>query len=110
MAARPTTPPVVAVCRAFVDALPRGVVGEIHLAGFCETTDDDGGRLAIDDHGSRVRPAVWSVYEHAVRRFGAVPTAVEWDTDLPTLELLVGEARQADAVVAAVAHATRAAA
>ncbi len=87
-----------AACCAFVDALPRGSVGEIHLAGYCEA---DG--LVIDDHGSRVRPAVWSVYEHALRRFGAVPTLVEWDTDLPAFEQLLDEARHAAAIVAQVA-------
>ena len=80
-----------AACRAFIDALPAGIVGEIHLAGYCET---DG--IVVDDHGSRVRPAVWAAYEHAVQRFGALPTLVEWDTDLPAFEVLLGEARHAD--------------
>ena len=84
-----------AACRAYVDALPAGSVGEIHLAGYCETQG-----LAIDDHGSRVRPAVWSVYEHALRRFGALPTLVEWDTDLPALGVLLGEADHAAGILA----------
>jgi len=55
----------------------------------------------IDDHGSRVRPAVWALYEHALARFGtATPTLVEWDTELPALELLLGEAAHADAIAA----------
>ncbi len=84
-----------AACRAFVDALPRGVVGEIHVAGYCEA---DG--IVIDDHGSRVRPAVWSLCRHALRRFGALPVLVEWDTDLPAFEVLLGEARHAQALAA----------
>ncbi|MDO9314329.1 MAG: DUF692 domain-containing protein [Burkholderiaceae bacterium] len=76
--------------RAFIDSLPRGIVGEIHLAGYCETPD-----IVIDDHGSVVRPAVWTLYEHALQRFGAVPTLVEWDTDVPALDVLLGQARQA---------------
>ena len=51
--------------------------------------------IAIDDHGSLVRPAVWALYEHALQRFGAVPTLVEWDTDVPELDVLLGQARQA---------------
>jgi len=77
-------------CCAFIDALPPGIVGEIHVAGYCEAD-----AIVIDDHGSRVRPAVWSVYEHALRRFGALPTLVEWDTDLPPLDVLLGEAGHA---------------
>jgi uncharacterized protein (UPF0276 family) len=87
-----------AACCAFVDALPQGIVGEIHLAGYC---DADG--LVIDDHGSRVRPAVWSVYEHALRRFGPLPTLVEWDTDLPAFGQLLAEANHAAALAARVA-------
>lgn len=87
-------PDPVAHCRGFVDALPLGIVGEIHLAGYCETGD-----IVIDDHGSRVRPKVWQVYRHAIGRFGAeVPTLVEWDTDVPALSVLLAEAAQADAV------------
>jgi len=77
-------------CCAFVDALPRGIVGEIHLAGHCVTDT-----LVIDDHGSRVRPEVWALYAHTVRRLGAAPTLIEWDTDIPALEVLLDEARQA---------------
>lgn len=90
----------VAACCAFVDALPRGIVGEIHLAGYQQTED-----IVIDDHGSRVRPDVWRVYEHAVTRFGAVPTLVEWDTDLPAFAVLLGEAQHASALMAKVAAA-----
>ena len=87
-----------AACCAFVDALPRGIVGEIHLAGYQQTED-----IVIDDHGSGVRPDVWRVYEHALQRFGAVPTLVEWDTDLPAFGVLLGEAQQASALMARVA-------
>jgi len=79
-----------ASCCAFVDALPLGLVGEIHVAGYGET---DG--IVIDDHGSRVRPAVWAVCEHALQRLGRLPVLVEWDTGLPPLALLLAEAEQA---------------
>ncbi|MEQ1682120.1 MAG: DUF692 domain-containing protein [Burkholderiaceae bacterium] len=90
----------VAACCAFVDALPHGIVGEIHLAGYRQTED-----IVIDDHGSRVRPEVWRVYEHALKRFGAVPTLVEWDTDLPALGVLLDEAAHAGTLLAKVAAA-----
>jgi uncharacterized protein (UPF0276 family) len=81
--------PVAAAC-AFIDALPPESIGEIHLAGYADT-----GKLVIDDHGSRVHAPVWEVYRHAVRRLGAVPTLIEWDTDLPPIEILLGEAHTA---------------
>lgn len=70
-----------------IDALPRGVVGEIHLAGHLDV-----GGLKIDDHGSRVRDEVWTLYAAAIRRFDAVPTLIEWDTDVPELSVLIDEA------------------
>jgi len=81
-----------ASCCQFIDALPPGIVGQIHLAGYCDNSDFG---IAIDDHGSRVRGAVWDLYAHALRRFGALPTLVEWDTDLPSLDVLIAEARTA---------------
>lgn len=86
-----------AACRAFVDALPRGIVGEIHLAGYHQPADDPEA-LVIDDHGSRVRADVWTLYAHALQRFGALPTLIEWDTDLPALAVLLNEAEHANAL------------
>jgi uncharacterized protein (UPF0276 family) len=81
---------------AYLDALPAAAVGEIHVAGH-SVNDADGRPVLIDDHGSPVSPPVWRLYEHALRRFGRLPTLVEWDTDIPPLEVLVAEAGRADA-------------
>ena len=80
---------------AYLDALPADAVGEVHVAGH-SANETDGRTVFIDDHGSPVAPTVWALYEHAIRRFGAVPTLVEWDTEIPALEVLLAEARQAD--------------
>ena len=56
-------------------------------------------RLRIDDHGSRVAPAVWALYEEALERFGPVPTLIEWDTDVPALDVLQDEAAQAQRIL-----------
>lgn len=74
-----------------LDALKRDSVHEIHVAGHLEL--DDG--LRIDDHGSPVCEAVWRLYAHAVQRFGAAPTLIEWDTDVPPLATLIEEAERA---------------
>ena len=85
----------------YLDALPPAAIEEIHLAGH-SMNDADGVTLLIDDHGSRVANAVWELYAEAQRRFGPVPTLIEWDTDLPELAVLIGEATTADRVAAAV--------
>jgi uncharacterized protein len=80
---------------AYLDALPRDAIGEIHLAGHTRN-DADGHVVLIDDHGARVAGAVWRLYERAVARFGPVPTLIEWDTNLPALDVLLDEARVAE--------------
>lgn len=87
-------------CIAAIDRLPaHDVVAEIHVAGYRDLRPEGQG-IVIDDHGSRVRPAVWALLAHALRRFGPVPCLVEWDTDLPPLAVLLDEAAQADRVAA----------
>ena len=83
----------------YLAALPSAAVGEIHLAGHAVRKFDDGQTLRIDDHGSRVAAEVWTLYAEALARFGAVPTLIEWDTDVPPLEVLLDEAARADVVL-----------
>lgn len=80
--------------QGWLDAIEPSPVAELHLAGHVHCGD-----IVIDDHGSRVGDAVWSLYDHAVQRFGAVPTLIEWDTDLPALPVLLDEAARVRAVV-----------
>jgi hypothetical protein len=81
----------------FIDTLPTEAIGEIHLAGHCDT-----GSIVIDDHGSHTSDAVWRVYRHAIERYGAKPTLIEWDTDVPELDVLLGEATLAADMLLAV--------
>jgi len=80
---------------AYLDALPPRAIREIHLAGHA-TNNAAGRTILIDDHGSRVAEPVWDLYGRALERFGPVPTLVEWDTNLPELAVLLGEAAHAD--------------
>lgn len=87
----------VAHCRHWLDAIPAAAVGEIHLAGHCHVNDEHGD-IVIDDHGSRVCEEVWRLYRHAMERFGPVPALIEWDTDIPALDVLLDEAARARAL------------
>jgi len=78
----------------YLAALEPATIGEIHLAGHA-VNDADGRPILIDDHGSPVAPPVWRLYERALARFGAVPTLIEWDTDVPPLPVLLAEAAAA---------------
>ena len=54
----------------------------------------------LDTHGAAVSDGVWALYEAAIQRFGAVPTLIEWDTDIPALGVLLGEAEKANVILA----------
>ncbi len=84
---------------AYLDGLPVGAIGEIHLAGHSLREFDGGRTLRIDDHGSRVIDEVWALYNAALSRFGPVPTLIEWDTNVPALDVLMDEAAHAQAIL-----------
>jgi len=86
---------------SYLEAIDPASVGEIHLAGH-----ERAGALLIDTHGARVSPEVWSLFEEALARRGPRPTLVEWDTDIPALDVLLDEAAKADARLAARATGT----
>lgn len=92
---------------AYLAALPKDVVGEIHLAGHTERPLDGGRTLCIDDHGSRVAPAVWGLYAEALARFGPIPTLIEWDTDIPDFAVLEAEAATAETLLSSIRDETR---
>ena len=87
---------------AYLRAIPRHVVREIHLAGFTVNRCDDG-ELLVDTHNRRVWPAVWTLYRQAVQRFGPIPTLIEWDTNTPDYAVYMAEADKAQAILDAVA-------
>src|SRR5271156_5001195 len=74
----------------YIDAVPADRVVQFHLAGH----SDHSGYL-LDTHDHPIRPEVWSLYEHAVRRFGRVPTLIEWDDNIPDFEVLAAAAAEA---------------
>jgi uncharacterized protein (UPF0276 family) len=86
-----------AACRRWLDSVAPTSVAQLHVAGHSRV-DDEHGCIVIDDHGSCVPQPVWDLAAHALQRFGAVPVLIEWDTDLPDLSVLLGEARTARAL------------
>jgi uncharacterized protein (UPF0276 family) len=88
--------------RAYIDAFPLGAVGEIHLGGHDEETDDHGRPLLIDSHGRAVVDPVWTLYAHTIARAGPRPTLIEWDADVPPLPELIAEAARAAGILQAV--------
>jgi uncharacterized protein len=88
----------------FLRLLPKERVRQLHLAGH-----SDHGTHALDDHGSAAPADVMELYREVVRRFGPIPTIVEWDDNVPSLVELEAEAERAARAEAEVLDEPRAA-
>lgn len=77
----------------WIDRISPAHVGQIHLAGHRAPARPR--TLVVDDHSQAVNASVWHAYEHALARLGPRPTLIEWDVDLPPLELLLEQAHLA---------------
>lgn len=84
---------------AYLADFPLEHVGEIHLAGHSEQTDDEGDLLLIDSHDRPVADAVWKLFDMMIGQCGPIPTLVEWDSDIPAWPVLNSEAAAAQAIL-----------
>jgi uncharacterized protein (UPF0276 family) len=82
----------------YIAELPVDAIAELHLGGFTPELEDGGGEVLIDTHGSRITEPVWAFYARALKRFGPKPTLIEWDNEVPTLDVILAQAATADAV------------
>jgi uncharacterized protein len=69
---------------------PLELVREIHLAGHAPDGD-----VLIDAHDRPVVDGVWALYSKVLKRTGRVATLIEWDNDVPSFDVLQGEAQKA---------------
>lgn len=75
---------------AFLAGLPAERVRYVHVAGHYVEAED----LRVDTHGSDVIDPVWALLERAYARFGAQPTLLERDFNIPPLPRLLEEIEQ----------------
>jgi uncharacterized protein (UPF0276 family) len=83
----------------YLSDFPLRLVGEIHLAGHAEESDDEGDPLLIDSHDRPVADAVWNLFESVVARTGPIPTLIEWDSEIPEWSRLAAEAAAAQRIL-----------
>lgn len=79
----------------YLRGIPQGRVQQIHLAGH-----SDHGTHIVDTHDQAIADPVWDLYAQAIRRFGAVPSMIERDDNIPPLAELVAELDQARRICA----------
>jgi len=72
---------------AFLRRIPGERIIYSHMAGHYRQTPN----LLVDTHGENVIDPVWDLLEDAYRLFGAFPTLLERDNNIPPLETLMHE-------------------
>ncbi|HAJ91927.1 MAG TPA: hypothetical protein DCO71_04810 [Gammaproteobacteria bacterium] len=77
----------------FISQLPQERIREIHLAGY-----EDKGDYLIDAHNNRVADPVWALFSEVIRQLPDIPVLIEWDNDIPALDILLDEAAQAERI------------
>ena len=77
----------------YLARLPYERIKEIHLAGF-----DDRGEYILDAHNNPVAEPVWQLYEKLIQHIPNVPTLIEWDNDIPSLQRLIEESQKAEVI------------
>ncbi|WP_299916768.1 DUF692 domain-containing protein [uncultured Roseobacter sp.] len=87
---------------SYIEAFPLHAVGEIHVGGHDEDSDDHGSPLLIDSHGKPVVDPVWSLLAFTLAKTGPRPVLVEWDNDVPDWPVLRAEAERAALALAPV--------
>ena len=55
-----------------------------HLAG-CTEEQKGNGKVYIDYHGEAVHDEVWDLYKQCLEKYGAWPTLLEWENNIPPL-------------------------
>lgn len=83
--------------KEYIDSIPVDLVKEIHIAGHSIKELPNDQTLRVDTHNNYVCVEVWDLYDYAIKRFGTTPTLLEWDADIPTLDVLINEASKCEA-------------
>jgi hypothetical protein len=72
---------------AFLHGLPGERARYIHIAGHFDEAED----LRVDTHGADVIDPVWDLLREAYAAFGVLPTLLERDFNIPSLDSLMAE-------------------
>ncbi|MBS0358738.1 MAG: DUF692 domain-containing protein [Proteobacteria bacterium] len=76
-------------CQKYLNHIPVDRVAQFHMAG-CK----DYKNYLLDSHGESIQSPVLNLYQQAIKRFGAIPTSLERDNNIPEFNVLFNEAQQ----------------
>jgi len=76
--------------KKYIDRIPKDRVVQMHLAGHTNK-----GTHILDTHSDYVIDSVWDLYRYTYQRLGGVSTLLEWDANIPSFDVVHGEALKA---------------
>jgi uncharacterized protein (UPF0276 family) len=76
--------------QTYLNYIPAGKVKQFHMAGH-----ENCGTHIVDTHDSGIIQSVWDLYAAAVERFPTAATLIERDANIPDINQLLQELRQA---------------
>lgn len=68
-------------------------IKQIHLGGYTEQA-----ATLVDTHGEAIHAPVWPLYETALNQYGALPTNIEWDNNVPEWPVLLQQSNLAKSI------------
>lgn len=74
----------------YIKAIPSERIAYLHIAGHYDEAED----LKIDTHGADIIDPVWKLLELTYQQHGVLPTLLERDFNIPTLDTLISEVEQ----------------
>jgi uncharacterized protein (UPF0276 family) len=77
----------------YIEGIDLSNVKEIHIAGY-----EDRGNYYFDSHSQPVAKEVWDSFERVLGKIPEIPTLLEWDNDLPELNVLIKEVEKAEKI------------
>jgi uncharacterized protein (UPF0276 family) len=72
---------------SFIQSVPQDRIAYLHIAGHYNEADD----LIIDTHGADIIDPVWKLLQSTYQYHGVLPTLLERDFNIPTVDSLITE-------------------
>lgn len=89
----------------YIDSIDPTLVKEIHLAGHSERKISGNKHIKIDTHDRVISDEVWDLYQYTIFKIGMRPTLIEWDKDMPSINILLQEVKKAKEHIRKILHA-----
>jgi hypothetical protein len=74
----------------YIQSVPSDRIAYLHMAGHYDEADD----LKVDTHGADVIDPVWALLQFTYQQHGVIPTLLERDFNIPSLDSLTQEVEQ----------------